>query len=236
MIEHKQRSILKLAAMIFIIAAGVYALLSVHNPKSNTPVPSIENSETSVKTEEPNNNVQNTPVVKMRGAGTNTEAEPVSGKNPGPQDIVRLRRTWGPILASWYGENAPDFTLTDINGKEHKLSDYRGRNVLLTFWATWCMPCIAEIPSLMALRNMTSEDKLVILAVSNEPEERVKRFAQIQQLNYTVFSHDTLLMGRPYNQTMGIPTSFFINPQGKIKIITEGTLPFNDIRAILKTE
>ena len=43
-------------------------------------------------------------------------------------------------------------------------------------------------------------------------------------------------MGRPYNQVMGIPTSFFINPQGKIKIITEGTVPFNDIRAILEAE
>ncbi len=223
MIEHKQRSILKLAAMIFIIAAVVYAIVSVYNPKSNVPASSVENNEPSIKTAEHNS-------VQAQSVSPNIEQKPQS------PDIVRLQRTWGPILTSWYGEDAPDFTLTDINGKEHKLSNYRGRNVMLTFWATWCMPCIAEIPSLMALRNMTSEDKLVILAVSNEPVERVKRFAQIRQLNYTVFSHDTLLMGTPYNQTMGIPTSFFIDPQGKIKIITEGTLPFNDIRAILKTE
>jgi peroxiredoxin len=234
MIEHKQRNILKLAVMFFIIAAGVYALVLVHNAKSNIPAPSIKNNETAVKTEEPNNNAQNAPAVTTKETGTVTEVEPVPEKNLGPQDIVRLRQTWGPILASWYGEAAPDFTLTDIEGKEHKLSDYRGRNVLLTFWATWCRPCIAEIPSLMALRSMIGEDNLAILAISNEPVERVKRFAQIRQLNYTVFSHDTLLMGRPYNQAMGIPTSFFIDPQGKIKIITEGTLPFNDIRAILE--
>ncbi len=216
MVEQKQRSILKLAAIIFIIAAGVYALVSVYNPKSNPHVPPTEN--------------------EVRETGTGTEAEPVPGKKPPSQDIVRLRRTWGPILTSWYGEDAPDFTLTDIEGKEHKLSDYRGKNVLLTFWATWCIPCLVEIPSLMSLRNLMGEDKLVILAISNEPPDRVKNFAAAHKLNYTVISHDTLQMGRPYNQTMGIPTSFFINPQGKIKIITEGTLPFDDIRAILKTE
>jgi peroxiredoxin len=236
MIEQKQRSIMKLAVMIFIIAAGVYALVLVHNTKSNTPAPSIKNNETAVKTEEPNNGVQNAPAVTTRETGTGAEVEPSPEKNLWPQDIVRLRRTWGPILASWYGEDAPDFTLTDLVGKEHKLSDYRGRNVLLTFWTTWCRPCLEEIPSLMALRSMIGEDKLAILAISNEPVERVKRFAQVRQLNYTVFSYDTLLMGRPYNQTMGIPTSFFIDPQGKIKIITEGTLPFNDIRAILETK
>ena len=145
MIEQKQRSILKLAAMIFIIAAGVYALVSVYNTKKN---PHDRKRLLAVKTKN-----------QLRSGGEAT----------GTKDIVRLRRTWGPIMTSWYGEDAPDFTLTDINGKEHKLSDYRGRNVILTFWATWCMPCIAEIPSLITLRNMISEDKLMILAISSEP-------------------------------------------------------------------
>lgn len=233
MIEQKQRSILKLAVMTLIIAVGVYALVSVHNPKGDNPVPSIENNTALTKTEEPNKSTQNTPGAEA--AATN-KTEPTTANKSAPQDIVRLRRTWGPILVSWYGEDAPDFTLTDIEGKVHKLSDYRGRNVLLIFWATWCRPCIAEIPSLKTLRNMIGENKLVILAISNEPLERVKRFAQIQQLNYPVFSYDNLLMGRPYNQTISIPSSFFINPQGKIKIITEGTVPLEDLRAILEIE
>ena len=83
---------------------------------------------------------------------------------------------------------------------------------------------------------MMGEDKLAVLAISNEPPSRVKNFATARKLNYTVFSHNTLQMGRPYNQILGIPTSFFIDPQGKIKIVTEGTVPFNDIRAILEAE
>jgi peroxiredoxin len=223
MIEHKQRNILKLVATVLIIAIGVYALVSAYNPKSNATVPSAENNEPPFEMAE-SNSVQAQPVPPK-----------IERKLQSP-DIVRLQRTWGPVLTSWYGEDAPDFVLTDIAGKKHKLSDYRGRNVLITFWATWCRPCLAEIPSLMALRSMIGEDKLAILAISKEPASRVKDFAAIRKINYTVFSYDTLLMGRPYNQTMSIPTSFFIDPQGKIKIITEGTLPFNDIRAILGIE
>ena len=74
-------------------------------------------------------------------------------------DVIKGAVTWRPIYTSWYGKPAIDFTLTDIKGKEHKLSDYRGKNVMFVFWATWCGPCLMEIPHLIALRNIISEDK-----------------------------------------------------------------------------
>ena len=72
--------------------------------------------------------------------------------------VIAAARTWGPAYNFWAGQTAPDFTLTDIKGKTHKLSDYRGKNVMLTFWATWCAPCIMEVPHLKALRDTVGQD------------------------------------------------------------------------------
>ena len=70
------------------------------------------------------------------------------------RDIVESRKTWDTAYTSWYGEQIPDFTVKDIDGKSHKLSDYHGRDVLVVFWATWCPACNSEISHLIKLRKM----------------------------------------------------------------------------------
>jgi len=157
-------------------------------------------------------------------------------------DIVRSARGWRPIFTSWYGRPSPDFVLTDISGKNHKLSDYRGRNVMIILWATWCSPCLIEIPHLIELRKTVSEDKLAMLAVSYitlmplNTTEMVKKLVERRKINYTVFSIDTDAMPAPYSQIRGIPCSFFIDPQGKIKLAAEGLLMLDTTRAILQAE
>jgi peroxiredoxin len=156
--------------------------------------------------------------------------------------IISSARTWGPTNRSWFGKMAPDFTLTDITGKQHKLSDYRGKNVMLVFWATWCGPCLMEMPHLIALRNIIGEDKLAMLAVSfittypPNSTEAVKKLVEKEKINYTVFSVDVADMPAPYNQIQAIPCSFFIDPQGKIKLATEGLLTLGDFKAIIQAE
>ena len=93
-----------------------------------------------------------------------------------------------PAFEDWRGKPAPDFTLTDIEGKPHKLSDYRGRNVVVVFWATWCGPCKLEVPHLKGLQESYSKDKLAILAISEEPVALVKTFVQEQGITYTVLT------------------------------------------------
>ncbi len=167
---------------------------------------------------------------------TRTNTEPTAGPKITLSDVIRTARRWAPAYKSWYGKTAPDFTLTDITGKQHKLSNYRGKDVMIIFWATWCVPCHMEVPHLIELRNTVSEDKLAILAISDEYPALVKRFAADRKINYTVISANMLAMPSPYNSIRAIPSSFFIDSEGKIKIATEGVLSLDAIKAILQAE
>jgi len=106
---------------------------------------------------------------------------------------------------------------------------------MLIFWATWCQPCIIEIPHLIALRNIISKDKLAMLAISNEQPERVKTFVSERKLNYTVLLNPQN-MPEPYSYVNAIPSSFFIDPNGRIKLATTGLLSLPEIKAILQAQ
>jgi len=150
-------------------------------------------------------------------------------------DVIRTARTWRPAYTSWYGKTAPDFTLADITGKAHKLSDYLGRDVILVFWATWCPPCRMEIPHLIELRRTVSKDKLALLAASRENPTLVKSFVIRAGINYTIL-FDSGYMPGPYSSVTSIPSSFFINPDGKIKLATVGILTLDSAKAILQAK
>ena len=157
------------------------------------------------------------------------------------ETIVSYARTWRPTYVRWYGTTSPDFTVTDITGKSHKLSDYKGKHVMLIFWATWCKPCLKEIPSFIELRKTVSEDNLAILAIAyidfRSSTESVKKFvAKYPVINYTIITAEPSSMPRPYNSISAIPTTFFINPDGTIKIAVEGLTPFAHLKAILEAE
>lgn len=151
-------------------------------------------------------------------------------------DVINAARTWRPAYIAWFGRKAPDFTLTDINGKKHQLSDYRGKDVMIIFWASWCGPCIIEVPHLIALRNTIGKDKLAMLAISNENPALVKQFAAYKKINYTVITAGTTDMPEPYNRVRSIPSSFFIDSEGKIKLATSGLLSLGEIKAILQAK
>jgi peroxiredoxin len=162
-----------------------------------------------------------------------TEVEAV--KKASLSDIIKAARTWRSAYQSWYGKPAPDFALTDLSGKEQKLSDYKGKNVLIIFWATWCPPCRAEIPDLIELRKTVSQDELAMLAVSNESPGLVKSFVDQAKMNYTILI-DPGTLPAPYNTISGIPSGFFIDRQGKVKLATTGIVSLDEIKAIFEAE
>jgi peroxiredoxin len=162
-----------------------------------------------------------------------TEVE--TAKKLNLSDIIKAARTWRPGYQAWYGKPAPDFALTDLAGKEHKLSDYKGKNVLIIFWATWCGPCRVEIPHLIELRKTISEDDLAMLAISNESPALVKSFVAKAKMNYTILMDQGSLPG-PYNTISAIPSGFFIDRQGKIKLATTGLVSLDEIKAVFDAE
>ncbi len=153
-------------------------------------------------------------------------------------DVIATAKSWTPKELDFSGP-LPEVSLTDLAGKAHNLSDYRGRNVLLTFWATWDPHCKFELPQLGQLRNEFKADELAILAITvvnkRNPETAIQAFVQGQSnINYPVVATPAEALPNPLNQVEFLPCSFFINPKGEVKLATQGQVPLNDIKSILR--
>lgn len=112
---------------------------------------------------------------------------------------------------------APDFSLPDLKGKKVKLSDFRGKVVILDFFATWCPPCRAEIPHFVALYKQHKDRGLVIIGVSLDQGgvRVVESFVKKYGINYTILMEDQKVV-KNYGGIRGIPTTFVIDKQGGI--------------------
>lgn len=151
------------------------------------------------------------------------------------QNIIKAAQTWYPAFETWHGRPAPGFTLADIEGNTHQLSNCRGKNVVVVFFATWCGPCKLEVPHLKELRGAFPKDKLVILGISNEKPDIVKAFVNEHGINYTVLLNPGELPA-PFGEVTSIPSSFFIDPEGNIKLAVVGMVPTSDAKAIVQAE
>ena len=142
-------------------------------------------------------------------------------------------QTESQVISEWIGKPAPNFTVTDIDGKTFILSQQKGKDVMVVFWATWCPPCKSEIPNLIKLRNMYSVDKLAIIAISDEADKTLITFRQVNDLNYTVASMKNL--PAPYNEVTAIPTVLLIDNNGIIRNSAEGYHDFEELKSMLST-
>lgn len=111
---------------------------------------------------------------------------------------------------------APDFTLTDLSGKPLTLSSYRGKVVLLDFWATWCDSCRDEIPRFIALQDKYRDRGLEIIGVSmDDTPEPVREFQERFRMNYPVVMGSARI-GELYGGILGLPVAFLIAGDGRI--------------------
>ncbi|UCE90172.1 MAG: TlpA family protein disulfide reductase, partial [Pseudomonadota bacterium] len=111
----------------------------------------------------------------------------------------------------------PDFALFDTKGQQHRLADYRGKWVVVNYWATWCPPCLDEIPELVEFHEKNAEGRAVVLGINYEDVDDLylKTFVDEYFISYPV------LLAEPgaanyFGRIRGLPTTFVISPAGEV--------------------
>lgn len=151
------------------------------------------------------------------------------------------------VLGPMIGKPAPEFSLQDLSGKKVSLADYRGKAVLVNFWATWCGPCKVETPWLVELRNQYAPKGFEVLGISAEGDDltpsdkegwtkdkaAIAKFVQEEHMPYPVLM-DGDSLSKPYGGLDAMPTSFFVDRDGKVVAATMGITSKDDIEANIR--
>ena len=125
-------------------------------------------------------------------------------------------------IKPWRGGKTPALKLPDLDGREHTLAEFKGKVVVVNFWATWCEPCRAEMPSMQKLADKFGPDKLVVLGINyQEGEPRIRRFLVQNPVQFTI------LMDREGTTTKNwitrvFPTSLIVGPDGRVRHMVVG--------------
>jgi peroxiredoxin len=131
--------------------------------------------------------------------------------------------------SEWEGVQAPDITVTNLDGKAIRLSELKGKRVVLDFWATWCGPCVGEIPDFVRLQNEHPDD-LVIVGISEESPALLKEFAKKKAVNYSIVSAKGL--PAPFSDFAAVPTTFFIDRKGVIQAVVVGSHDYAGLKEL----
>jgi peroxiredoxin len=122
------------------------------------------------------------------------------------------------------GDTAPNFLLLDLEGNPINLTDYRGRPVIVNFWASWCIPCKTEMPELQAAYEEYEAEGLVILAVNQDevPETARSFFYDEMELTFTPLLDEDGIVANLYSSINVLPTTYFIDQEGVVTAVQLG--------------
>lgn len=135
--------------------------------------------------------------------------------------LLALLLCQGSVLAA----DTVDFQYSDLQGKIHKLSDYRGKWVLVNYWATWCPPCLEELPELEIFHNNNKDKRAVVLGINMEEIDlaELQDFVEDQFVSYPILKGGEN-PGEPLGKVPGLPTSFLVTPRGEVVARQVGTV------------
>jgi len=143
------------------------------------------------------------------------------------------------MSSSFAGEDdIVDFTLKDLQGKTHKLSDYRGKWVIVNYWATWCPPCLEEIPDLSDFHDKHKDKDAVVLGINNEelPLAKLTDFSESYLVSYPILpaprnASASYMLG----PVPALPTTYIVSPAGRVMARQVGPLTSEMIESFMKT-
>jgi peroxiredoxin len=145
-----------------------------------------------------------------------------SGELYGPADLPPTLVSEGAKVAAEEGALAPDFLLEQLEGPDVRLSDFRGKAVVLNFWATWCDPCRKEMPQFVRAYDEHKEHGLEIVAVNLQEGKAIsQRFVDDYGMDFTVVVDRDGDVGDRY-RVLGLPTTYFIDREGEIRSLFTG--------------
>jgi peroxiredoxin len=132
------------------------------------------------------------------------------------------------------GARGAGFEVKDTAGKTHRLADYKGKWVLVNFWATWCPPCLEEIPDFAALYQAHKKRDLMVIgiAVDYQDPQSVKRFAEDLLMTYPLVLGDQRVAAQ-FGTVSVLPVSFLYDPHGKLQLKRVGPLPKEELQRYL---
>jgi peroxiredoxin len=135
------------------------------------------------------------------------------------------------------GQTRPEFAMKDLDGELRNIKDWDGKVVLLNFWATWCPPCIKEIPLFVELQNTYSDQGFQVIGIAIDDEDAVRAFADDMGINYPIMVSEleAIELSRRYgNRIGGLPYSVIINRKGEISHTITGDVDKIKAEKILK--
>jgi thiol-disulfide isomerase/thioredoxin len=139
--------------------------------------------------------------------------------------LVLIRRVYPAVDLDRESHPAPDFELLDLDGEPFRLSDHRGKVIVLNFWATWCPPCRAEIPAFIRLQDELREEGVLFVGISLDDEglAAVAPFAAARGINYPILPMGHAVAAR-FGGVHALPTTILIDRDGQIRFRHEGFL------------
>lgn len=130
-------------------------------------------------------------------------------------------------LKPWSGGATPPLALEDLQGRTHHLADYRGKVVLVNFWATWCEPCRAEMPSMERLRSSLAGQPFEVLGVNlAEPLSRIEKFTDTLPLGFLLLRDRDGAVAKAWRAKV-LPASFLVDGEGRIRYYVYGEVDWS---------